>query len=382
MEKLVRIVLTQKVANYRKEETIDNKMTYPLPPLSTIIGAIHNACGYTEYHPMNISIQGTYGGIMKRVYYDSCFLNSLQNDRGVLVKMKNGDMLSNAFEIVAEAKKSQGNDFRKGITIQVHNENLIKEYRDLKDLADKIADDKKELYNPYIAKIKARKEEVKRLKLVYKEKKNDEKIQQIKEQEKNIILEEKEAKKKFKEYEEKYSIPISKFRTLTRGPKYYELLTDIKLILHIKAQDEVMHDIVNNIDNFTSLGRSEDFVDVKECSLVQTYDMDELDMDEVECGNSAYLDARLFINEENVFPIGAAVRNGVKKYGTRYILNKNYIIENEKRVFHKKSVIYTSNFVIDRDAVDYTTNEITNTNMPNILIDRISDNKYYVVNLL
>lgn len=63
-------------------------------------------------------------------------------------------------------------------------------------------------------------------------------------------------------------------------------------------------------------------------------------------------------------------------------MNKNYIIENEKRVFHKKSVIYTSNFVIDRDAVDYTTNEITNTNMPNILIDRISDNKYYVVNLL
>lgn len=382
MEKLVRIVLTQKVANYRKEETIDNKMTYPLPPLSTIIGAIHNACGYTEYHPMNISIQGTYGGIMKRVYYDSCFLNSPQNDRGVLVKMKNGDMLSNAFEVVAEAKKSKGNDFRKGTTIQVHNEKLIKEYRDLKDLADKIKDDRKELYNPYIAEIKARKEEVKRLKLVYKEKEDDEKIQQIKEQEKNIILEEMEAKKKFKEYEEKYSIPISKFRTLTRGPKYYELLTDIKIILHIKAQDEVMHDIVNNIDNFTSLGRSEDFVDVKECSLVQTYDMDELDMDEVECDNSAYLDARLFINEENVFQIGAAVRNGVKKYGTRYILNKNYIIENEKRVFHKKSVIYTSNFVIDRDAVDNTTNEITNTNMPNILIDRISDNKYYVVNLL
>ena len=32
MEKIVRIVLTQKIANYRKEETIDNKMTYPLPP--------------------------------------------------------------------------------------------------------------------------------------------------------------------------------------------------------------------------------------------------------------------------------------------------------------------------------------------------------------
>lgn len=156
MEKLVRIVLTQNVANYRKEETIDNKMTYPLPPLSTIIGAIHNACGYTEYHPMNISIQGTYGGIMKRVYYDSCFLNSPQNDRGVLVKMKNGDMLSNAFEVVAEAKKSRGNDFRKGTTIQVHNEKLIKEYRDLKDLADKIADDKKAQYSSQIIRLRRR----------------------------------------------------------------------------------------------------------------------------------------------------------------------------------------------------------------------------------
>lgn len=43
-----------------KPETIDNKMTYPLPPFSTIIGAIHKACGYQTYHPMDISIQGDY----------------------------------------------------------------------------------------------------------------------------------------------------------------------------------------------------------------------------------------------------------------------------------------------------------------------------------
>ena len=43
--KALRIVLTQSSANYKKEETVRNKMTYPLPPFSTIIGAIHSACG-------------------------------------------------------------------------------------------------------------------------------------------------------------------------------------------------------------------------------------------------------------------------------------------------------------------------------------------------
>ena len=48
--KALRIVLHQDSANYKKEETLDNKMTYPLPPISTIIGALHSACNYKEYH--------------------------------------------------------------------------------------------------------------------------------------------------------------------------------------------------------------------------------------------------------------------------------------------------------------------------------------------
>ena len=43
--KCLRIKLTQSSANYRREETVTNKMTYPLPPMSTVIGALHNACG-------------------------------------------------------------------------------------------------------------------------------------------------------------------------------------------------------------------------------------------------------------------------------------------------------------------------------------------------
>ena len=39
--KALRICLKQSLANYRREETVDNKMTYPLPPYSTVIGALH-----------------------------------------------------------------------------------------------------------------------------------------------------------------------------------------------------------------------------------------------------------------------------------------------------------------------------------------------------
>ena len=136
--KALRIVLHQDSANYKKEETLDNKMTYPLPPISTIIGALHSACNYKEYHPMDISIQGKFESMHKEPYTDYCFLNSTMDDRGILVKMKNEDFLSKAFDKVAKPTKSQGSSFRNGNTIQVYNKELLDEYRSLKDLADKI----------------------------------------------------------------------------------------------------------------------------------------------------------------------------------------------------------------------------------------------------
>ena len=76
----LRIILKQSSANYRKAGTIDNKMTYPLPIPSTIIGALHNICGYTEYHSMDISIQGKFTSLSRKVYTDYCFLNSALDD--------------------------------------------------------------------------------------------------------------------------------------------------------------------------------------------------------------------------------------------------------------------------------------------------------------
>ena len=100
--KALRLVIHQSSANYKREETVDNKMTYPLPPFSTVIGALHNACGYREYKKMDISIQGRFGAMHREPYTDYCFLNSTQDDRGILVKMRNADMLSNAYVFEAD----------------------------------------------------------------------------------------------------------------------------------------------------------------------------------------------------------------------------------------------------------------------------------------
>lgn len=334
--KVLRIILTQQSANYKKEETTLNKMTYPLPPFATVIGAIHNACNYKTYHPMDISIQGRYESMNIKPYTDYCFLNSIMDDRGILVKMKNNALLSTAFDKVASAKKSQGNSFRKGITIDVTNEKLLQEYRNLKDLGDNLAKFKKEKIKPILDTIKKRKKNLGIKKKKYDKKTNEYEL--IVQREREIKELEKEIKERFKKYEENnYKIPYSKFASLTTSLKYYEILNNIELIIHIKSDKVTLEDIKDNIYNLKSIGRSEDFVDIKEVSFVEL--QEEID-DELISEYSAYVDYELVKNEKIIID-----DTGAKKAnGTKYYLNKNYIIEDNKRVFERKKVIYTSRY--------------------------------------
>lgn len=66
--KVIRLKIKQNLANYRKPLNYQIKESYPLPPYSTIIGMIHKACGFTEYHPMNISIQGNTNRSVSDIY--------------------------------------------------------------------------------------------------------------------------------------------------------------------------------------------------------------------------------------------------------------------------------------------------------------------------
>lgn len=361
----VRIRLKQRTANYRREETIDNKMTYPLPPFSTVIGAIHNMCGYREYHAMDVSIQGKYGGLKKKVYTDHCFLNSLQNDRGILVKMVNPDLLSSAYVEVAEAKKSQGNDFYKGITIDVKNEEYLKEYRTLKDRKEAISTFQKErIKGSFQPKLKQLKASLKQRKEVYKEDK--ERLERIKKREKELAELDKQVKQKLKEYEEQnYKIPYSRFRTLTKGPKYYEILTDVELILHIHSSHQVLSDILENIYNLKSIGRSEDTVQVMDAQMVELQEVEE----SVQSRYYAYVAARA-VNKEW---IAAEESDGIRAQGTRYFLNKDYTIVDGKRQFHKKAVVYTSGHYAE-----------PNEEMEGVYVDGTEeeDGEIYLVNLI
>lgn len=340
--KALRIKIRQASANYRKEETTENKMTYPLPPLSTVSGALHSICGYTEYKKMDISIQGKFSSMRKKVYRDYCFLNSTMDDRGTLVKMKNESMLSNAFTKVASAKKSQGNSFFNGTTIQVHDETLLQEYRDLKVLGNKIAEWKSTEYKDRIQSYKQQKNSLAKQKKATE--KGSKEYDEIVQQEKQIKAEEKEWKKKVSDYEmTNYKVPISKFRSLTTSIKFYEILDNVQLILHIRAEDEVLNDIYHHIYELKSLGRSEDFVEVADAELVELFESDET----VNSPYSAYLNYNDLKNER----IYTGLESGRDMFGTKYYLGKKYEIQDGKRVFIEKiPVVYTSNYGIDETS--------------------------------
>lgn len=154
----LRITLKQSSANYRKAGTIDNKMTYPLPSPATIIGALHNICGYTEYHSMDISIQGNFEAVSKDMYKNITVLNSI-SDRGTLVKMVAPDTVSNAYVEVAEAVEDNAN-FITEKNIKVKNKELLEEFKTLKTLKEKLDSEKK----LKLEEFKKRKEEFKTVK--------------------------------------------------------------------------------------------------------------------------------------------------------------------------------------------------------------------------
>jgi len=344
----LRLHLKQSSANYKREEIVENKMTYPLPPFSTVIGALHNICDFKEYMPMDISIQGDYHSLCKEAYIDHCFLNTTQDDRGILIKMYNQANLSKGYQRVAYAQKPTGNSFRNGITVMVENEALIKEYRDLKNLNDQISEFKKGPYKDCLDKIKQRKKT-----LALKKKNIDSqepKYKKIVNREKEISEFEKNLKHKLKILqEENYDIPIKKFRTLTTSLKHYEILSDIELIIHVKSERSTLDLILENIHKLRSLGRSEDFVELIQASIVQL--VDKVDR-EYKSKYHAYLDAEL-IDNDNEDIITNEKRNGISAQGTKYYLNKNYRFEDDKktkRIFEKKKVYYTSNYWVDTES--------------------------------
>ncbi|MGN0537951.1 MAG: CRISPR-associated protein Cas5 [Acutalibacteraceae bacterium] len=327
--KAIRIHIKQSSANYRREETVKCRMTYPLPPPSTVIGALHKACGYTEYHPMDIGIQGQYGSLRQKLFKEDCFLNRTEDDRSWLVKMKNPDMLSSAYEVVAISQKGQGNSFEKGITINVVNPTLLEEYRYLRRVVPKHIE-------RYKQKIKVCKDNLKKAKA-------DLSKTELKKQSDRI----KKLESHLKDFEERrYTKPYSRFRTLTKGIGRYEILCDVELIIHVVSDESTMNDIMENIHNLTAIGRSEDFVEVLDVSMV---DLKEVESKFKHKKYTAYIPCTLIEKNNEALRLRGN-HEGIMVNGTKYLLPKNYTLEgksgSQKRIFTKVPVLYTSDFRI------------------------------------
>ena len=330
---VLRIILKQSSANYRKAGTIDNKMTYPLPIPATVIGALHNICRYTDYHSMDISIQGNFEAVSKDMYKNITVLNTV-SDRGTLVKMAWPDTISNAYTEVAEAVEDNAN-FITEKNIKIKNKGLLEEFKNLKFLKEKLDSEKK----LKLEEFKARKKEL-----------------SDKDELKKIRIEEKKYKEEFKKFqEENYSRLYSQFRTIVKKPMFYELLNGIFLILHIKSDEQTLKDIENNIFNLQSIGRSEDFVEVVECKKVELQEFD----NEVKSaeGLTMYLNYNDF-QEEKIFNLD--IDGNIVKGGTKYYLDKDYKIINGKREFKKVLGLYSNYFSADKSSENVKLDEYNN----------------------
>ena len=319
----LRIVLKQSSANHKKAGTVDNKMTYPLPVPSTVIGALHNICGYTDYHSMDVSIQGNFEAMSKDMYRNVTVLNSI-SDRGTLVKMIAPNTISNAYIEVATATEDNCN-FITEKNIKVKNRELLEEFKNLKVLKEKLDKENKIKTEEF----KTRKKEL-----------------SDKDELKKIRIEEKKYKEEFKKLEEESFLkPYSQFRTIVKKPTFYELLNGIFLILHIKSDEKTLKDIEKNIFNLQSIGRSEDFVEVVECKMVELQEFDsEVKSSE---GLTAYLNYNDF-QEEKIFNLD--VDGNVVKSGTKYYLDKEYKMVNEKRSFKKTLALYSNYFKANKSS--------------------------------
>ena len=115
-----------------------------------------------------------------------------------------------------------------------------------------------------------------------------------------------------------------KGKEVTSMPMNVHQLLNVNLILHVKAEDDIIEKLYNNVVNgaesFT-LGRNEDIVRVDEIKILK----DVKKVDRAFVNVSAYIPT--YIADEYV-------------HGINYRLNSKYIVKNDLRVWEKIDVKY------------------------------------------
>lgn len=307
--RVLKIELTQASANYRQPETVDNALTYPLPPVSTVTGAIREACGWDHRHDMRVAIQGGFAHKTKRKYTRRVVYSSIMPDRGYFCKMT-APGFSNAVEIIAEPRTGPdfpagSRDFRTGTGYNILRPDLMREYLQLCAAAD---------------------DNVRRRKALDAQKKT-------------ISAAEKEARKEIntkikaeKEEMQKINERKNAFCSFEKIPGWIEILSDVKLTIHILSDDA--EEILENIYNLKSIGRAEDFVNVVSAEIV--------DCAQAPAGSeirqSAYVNNQSIKNFRNT--------DGGDVHGIVYYLNTKYDIVDGKRIFEKIKCNWVSQIIL------------------------------------
>lgn len=109
MLKAVRVVAKQQMPNYRKPSSFKIKETYPLPPYSSVVGLVHNMCGWTSYHSLRVSIQGCSASCVSDYAINYAF-GSIPLDRAQLIvndengKQKGIARLPRSYELLTDVE--------------------------------------------------------------------------------------------------------------------------------------------------------------------------------------------------------------------------------------------------------------------------------------
>lgn len=105
IDRAIRVECFQNLVNYRKPSSFIIKESYPLPPYSTVLGMIHAICGYSEFHPMKLSIQGRNTGSVSELYtrYSFSFDTKYESGRHQIC-IKDGDKSYGAFKGIAHVE--------------------------------------------------------------------------------------------------------------------------------------------------------------------------------------------------------------------------------------------------------------------------------------
>ena len=341
--KALRVVVFQKHANYRIPESYKNRMTYPLLPPSTLIGAIHNVCDWKELHNIKVSIAGNYE--TKSIEYKNLvtFLDSCMDDRGDLIKLSHPNCFDSSRHLVSHAIKSQGSYHSTETETKIYDRNSLEEYKFLRNERDRIKIEKKDSINNLSKKIKEIQSLQKTLNkkdekyIIYKNKENE-----LKKEKEKITLE-------YDKIIENLNFRYNCYKTISTTPTYFEVLNNVFTTIYIHSNDEnELNEIYENIENLFYLGRSEDSIEILEKEFVKII----LPTKEINSKKNIkhYIPINIISNDE-ILTTRSEKFNGYlgETFGTCYYIPTTYEKIDNKRIFKKVKVLLVENFVTSEE---------------------------------